>query len=76
MLFAPNDRKYWFSVIHVGPTNAYNFRTAMMKNFKDELNNLSAATVLSPVTFEGKPIPLSVTHTLIIVDVKMGMVVN
>jgi len=38
--FAPNNKKYCWNVMPFGPTNAPSFYTAMMKNFKDEWDNL------------------------------------
>ena len=38
--FAPNDRKYCFTVMPFEPTNAPPFYTAMMKDFKDEWDAL------------------------------------
>ena len=48
-----------------GPTNAPTFYSAMIKNFKDELDNLFAISVLALNSFENAVISISAAQELI-----------
>ena len=67
-IFAPDDRKYCFNVMLFGPTKAPPFYTAMMKDFKDEWENLFLMQLMYLKTFKGILIALSAAGIVTIDD--------
>ena len=64
--FAPNDRKYTFNVMPLGPTNTPTFYTAMMKDMKDEWDTLFVIRITAMLVFEGKTITVSAARIITI----------
>ena len=54
--FAPDDYKYCYTVMPFGPTNALTFYTAMMRNFKEEWDNLFLAEMSKLTDYMGRKI--------------------
>ena len=64
--FAPNNKKYCFNVMPFGPTNAPSFYTAMMKNLKDEWDNLFIIRMKAMETFQNKDVFVTAAKEIMI----------
>ena len=51
-----------------GPTNEPSFYTAMLKDLKDEWDNLFILRIIAMKTYNNYPIVLMATHTITIAD--------
>ena len=65
-LFAPNDKKYTFNVMPFGPTNALDFYIAMMKDLKDEWDELCIIRITALASYKNNLITLSAANGITI----------
>ena len=64
--FAPDDRKYCFTVMSFGPTNSPGFYTAMMRNFKGEWDTLFIIRVSALQKWEDLDITVTASKEIMI----------
>ena len=64
--FAPDDRKYTFNAMPFGPTNTPVFYTTMMKDLKDEWDELFIIRLVAKCTFLEKDTVLSAADVVTI----------
>lgn len=66
--FAPNGKKYTFTVMPFGPTNSPSFYTFMMNDFQSDWNKLFFETARGMNTIKGEVIEVLANDTILISD--------